>query len=242
MNYHDVLARLGVTNAHPGGKQITELWLQSVTIPAGASVLDVGCGNGATACLAAKRWHADVTALDLRKRMVENTKRRAVREGVRLKAIQGSAESLPFRDGTFDFLICESVLVFVRPEQALHEFQRVLKPGGQVVDVEMMTLGPVTQEWRNRVKSVYGATHVPDLNGWRSYFHQAGFGVRVIRSGPIASLSMSGNQQDPVVADLNAFSDPQVLQIVETNGRWLQENQHTLGYGIFLLTKSNSET
>lgn len=47
--------------------------------------------------------------------------------------VVGDAENLPFLEGTFDTVICNSVLEHVRdPEQAAREMARVLKPGGWV--------------------------------------------------------------------------------------------------------------
>ncbi|GMA60712.1 hypothetical protein GCM10025859_11520 [Alicyclobacillus fastidiosus] len=159
-----------------------------------------------------------------------------------VRTVPGSAEALPFPDHQFDLVVCESVLVFVRLPRALAEIARVLKPNGRVVDVEMMTLRPVTPEWREGVRRIYGVEHVPDLSGWRSSFQAAGFACKVLRSGPIQRLEMSDNQRDDEVADQHALSDPQVLQLIEANGRWLEANHQTMGYGVFLLNVANSPT
>lgn len=46
----------------------------------------------------------------------------------------GDAQSLPFRDETFDFVLCVSVLQYVRyPFVAIREIHRVLKPGGRLI-------------------------------------------------------------------------------------------------------------
>ncbi|MFD1675132.1 class I SAM-dependent methyltransferase [Alicyclobacillus fodiniaquatilis] len=238
MDYHDVLARMGVANAHPGGQDATDFWLSQINLHEHTSVLDVGCGNGATACEMARKWNCDVTAIDIRPRMVKNTKKRALQQGLSVQALQASAEALPFTDHTFDFIACESVLVFVDNERALREFFRVLKPGGQMVDVEMLLLRPVTKAWKDEVKRIYGALEVPDLGTWKRKFQAVGFSpIRVLRSGPIDALTASGNQSDNSFVDASALSDPKVLRIVEENGHWLQANQRIMGYGIFLLTK-----
>ena len=45
----------------------------------------------------------------------------------------GNAQDLPFEDNYFDALICESVNIFVPDkEKAMHEYVRVVKPGGYV--------------------------------------------------------------------------------------------------------------
>jgi len=45
----------------------------------------------------------------------------------------GSGEYLPFRDGTFDVLICRLAIPYMDNRQALHEMARVLRPGGRLL-------------------------------------------------------------------------------------------------------------
>ncbi|GEO25714.1 hypothetical protein AAC03nite_14990 [Alicyclobacillus acidoterrestris] len=242
LKYHDMLARLGIAHAHPGGGSVSEMWMNAINLPDGARVLDVGCGNGATACALARRWNCQVTALDIRAKMLENTMVKARREGVSIHAVLASAEELPFPDESFDFIVCESILVFVRLHKALSEIRRVLKPEGQVVDVEMMTLRPVTPEWRAEVHNLYGVQQVLDLAGWRGAFRMAGFDCKVLRSGTIQSLPITDGQRDEGAGQLDALRDPQILQLIEANGRWIEENQQTMGYGVFLLTSPRKRT
>lgn len=242
MNYHDLLARLGVTNAHPGGYTATQAWMDKISLSETDRVLDVGCGNGATACAVAERWGCSVTAIDLRPKMVENTRRRSQRMGVEVTSMKASAESLPFEAQTFDLIVCESVLVFVNIRRALREFHRVLRATGQVIDVEMMPLQPVTEVWREQVRALYGATNVPDLVSWKQLYRSSGFFPEVIRSGSLYSVSMSEEQTDEATADRDALRDPRILALIEANGRWIESNKHTMGYGIFMLTKEISSS
>lgn len=242
MNYHDVLSRLGIKNAHPGGAQATDAWMKRVSVPENAKVLDVGCGNGATACRAASFWNADVTVLDIRPAMIRNALKLAQRQGVTLQAVTGSAEALPFGDDSFDFIICESVLVFVKLAQTLREFRRVLKPNGQIIDVEMMVLRPVSEEWHRDVGHLYGAVQVPDLSVWKQHFSAAGFSCQVIRSGRLTTQASQEEQLDEFLLEGEAFYDPQVFSVMEANGRWMEQNANQMGYGIFLLSNAHAST
>jgi ubiquinone/menaquinone biosynthesis C-methylase UbiE len=50
------------------------------------------------------------------------------------KRVVGSAETLPFRDGSFDLLTCNMVVEHLGdPEKSFSEMVRVLRPGGQIV-------------------------------------------------------------------------------------------------------------
>lgn len=47
--------------------------------------------------------------------------------------VVGDAHNLPFRDNSFDAVICESLLEHVRePARVINEMRRILKPGGKV--------------------------------------------------------------------------------------------------------------
>lgn len=111
-------------------------------IPPGATVLDVGCGDGQTsgAWLAAngrKYRGVDVSS---------NAVAEARRAGLDAIAIQ-DASLLPFQSATFDAVVCIEVLEHLfDPAAALAEMCRVLKPGA----VFIATV-PNTVHWRNRL-------------------------------------------------------------------------------------------
>jgi len=92
------------------------------------SLLDVGCGSGLFASLAAKKGF-DVTGLDATPLLIEEAKKRAPS----LRFLTGDMEELPFEDNSFgivrgfnSFQYAASVL------NALTEARRVLKPCGQL--------------------------------------------------------------------------------------------------------------
>lgn len=91
-------------------------------------VLEVGCGAAnVLAKVSCKERHG----LDLSKAMVARGKS-ALQNGDII--MRGNAEDLPYEDGTFDRVLCTSVLTHVyRPDRVLNEAYRVLKPGGRLV-------------------------------------------------------------------------------------------------------------
>lgn len=99
-------------------------------------VLDAGSGDGTLAALIAPRARS-VTCLDRSEKVLEAARRRlADRSNVSLR--QGDLHELPFADATFDTVMLFNVLTFARrPERALAEAARVLRPGG---DVAIVTL------------------------------------------------------------------------------------------------------
>ena len=91
------------------------------------SVLDLGCGDGQlTERLIATG--ASVTGVDLSPEMLAAARSRGI------DAHEGSAESLPFADRSFDAVFSNAVLHWVRNQDTMMgEVRRVLKPGGRFV-------------------------------------------------------------------------------------------------------------
>ncbi len=97
-----------------------------------AKVLDVGSGTGVVA-LTAARLGAQVTGLDLTPELVAHARENASLMGLDVAFIEGDAEALPFADATFDFVVSQFGHIFApRPEIAIGEMLRVLKPGGTI--------------------------------------------------------------------------------------------------------------
>lgn len=102
-------------------------------------VLDVATGPGGVAIELARRSSARIIALDVTSTMLGAATRAARDAGVddRITFVQGSGESLPFPDETFDALMFTYLLRYVpEPAAVLRELVRVVKPGGTVANLE----------------------------------------------------------------------------------------------------------
>jgi SAM-dependent methyltransferase len=99
----------------------------------GMRVLDVGCGTGNAALLAAERA-AHVTAVDPAPRLLEVARSRAAAAGLDLELLQGEAARLPVPDGGYDVVLSVFAAIFAPDARAaLADMARVLAPGGRVV-------------------------------------------------------------------------------------------------------------
>lgn len=138
MDHFELLAWLGVGSSHPGGFQATKQTLASVKINSRDYVLEAGCGSGLTACHLAKTTGAQIIGIDINSLMIEKACLRAEHEGVSHLAEFRTADiySLPFTDDFFDWVITESVTIFLDKFRVFREFYRVLKPQGQVADLD----------------------------------------------------------------------------------------------------------
>lgn len=101
-------------------------------IQPGMKVLDVACGNGNLAIVAAQKG-ADVAGIDIADYLVEAAKKRAESLGLSIKFEQADAEALPYDDNSFDVVMTMYGAMFApRPEVTASELVRVCKPGGLV--------------------------------------------------------------------------------------------------------------
>jgi SAM-dependent methyltransferase len=102
-------------------------------IVSGENVLDVGTGTGVVAITAA-RSGARVTGLDLTPALLDHARENSCIAGMEnIVWTEGDAESLPFPDASFDVVLSQFGHIFApRPETALAEMRRVLKPDGRV--------------------------------------------------------------------------------------------------------------
>jgi SAM-dependent methyltransferase len=98
----------------------------------GMKVLDAGCGTGVVAITAAGLG-AQVKALDLTPQLLERARENAAIAEVEVEWREGDVEELPFADGEFDVVVSQFAHMFApRPEVALREMLRVLRPGGTI--------------------------------------------------------------------------------------------------------------
>jgi Methylase involved in ubiquinone/menaquinone biosynthesis len=101
-------------------------------IRSGQTVLDVGCGTGVVAVTAAHRG-AKVSGADLTPALLERARENAQIAGMEIDWSEADVEALPFADGQFDVVLSQFGHMFApRPDVALAEMLRVLKPGGTV--------------------------------------------------------------------------------------------------------------
>jgi SAM-dependent methyltransferase len=98
-------------------------------------VLDVGCGNGQTTRLAARRAsRGHAVGIDLSGPMLERARATAAEEGIaNVTFEQGDAQVHPFPGGWFDVAISRfAIMFFADPVAAFANIGRALRPGGRL--------------------------------------------------------------------------------------------------------------
>jgi SAM-dependent methyltransferase len=107
-------------------------FLDSVSIEAGSRLLDVACGSGQLALLAARRG-ASVTGLDIAGNSILAARGRAQADGLDARFDEGDAEEMPYADASFDVVASIFGAMFApRPDRVASELLRVCRPGGRI--------------------------------------------------------------------------------------------------------------
>lgn len=130
--------------SQPLGHEFIEL----IELRPGMDALDVGCGPGALTEVLAERLGPDhVKGIDPSKAFVAAARQRLPD----VRVVEGNAEDLPYADDSFDVVVAQLVVHFMRrPVPALREMSRVARPGGFIgatVWDHAGLKGPITPLW-----------------------------------------------------------------------------------------------
>jgi ubiquinone/menaquinone biosynthesis C-methylase UbiE len=143
--------------------------------------LDVATGSGNTA-LALAPHLAQVIAYDMTAEMLAETARNAAARGLANVATrQGTAESLPFPDSTFDIVtVRQAPHHFADVRAAVCEMARVAKPGARVIIVDSTSPedDSLDRRW-NYIEKLRDPSHVRDYrpSEWRAIAAAAGLRI-----------------------------------------------------------------
>lgn len=159
----------------PFGNKLVEL----ADIDEGATVLDMGMGNGlATFFPALKKVgeQGQVIGIDISRDMVKETYRKIKKELINnATVLQTDAKSLAFKDNAFDVVVCGFSYLCTTPEEIL----RVLKKGGTFGLTSWRELEDM--EWMAAFLRKYFAVTTHDVcyqdteEGLREFLCKAGF-------------------------------------------------------------------
>jgi ubiquinone/menaquinone biosynthesis C-methylase UbiE len=150
-----------------GIQSIADHVVRSARIRSGERVLDIACGTG-NAALAARARGAETIGLDLTPELLQLARLRATEEGVEgIIWQEGDAESLPFRDGSFDVVISSCGLMFA-PDQlrVASEVARVTKRAGRIAIQAWTREGGVGRSSRLTSKYIPPMAGAPSPFDW----------------------------------------------------------------------------
>lgn len=234
MKYLDLIERLGVAGAHPGGFEATKALLEQVKLPPNAKVLEAGCGAGESACFLAAAG-VDVTAVDRRPRMLELARERAEAMGVKVAWVLGDIERLPFPEGAFDVVFAESVTIFANVNDSLREYFRVLKPQGMLIDCEITLLRELSPDLSAQLVEFMELSGLYKAQDWIRFLENAGFRVQhPLRMHPLWNPAGSTVTQE---ADPALFSNAEISAGAAMYFQLMLESFEHFGVGTYVAVR-----
>ncbi len=127
-------------------------------IPAGSTVLDLGCGAGLDTLIAAKRVGAKgrVIGVDFSRSMIMRARQAlAESEFNNVEFYVAEAEKLPIEDSIIDIILVNGIFnLNPKRDEVFHELARVVRQGGAAYTAELILKEPKSTET------------VCDLNNW----------------------------------------------------------------------------
>ena len=155
---------------------LTDWAFTHLTIPEGATALDIGCGGGRTieklAAKAACVYGIDYAAGSVAASRAHN--KRLIAEG-RVQVEQASVSRLPFADDKFDVVTAiETQYYWPHLEQDMREILRVLKPGGRLMVVAENYKGARNDAVLGPVMKLLGSSRL-SVDDHRALFLGAGY-------------------------------------------------------------------
>jgi len=131
-----------------------EVFFRRLGVKPGTRLLDVGCGAGQLALVAA-RAGAEVTGCDIATNWVERARVRAAAEGLKVRFEEGDAESLPYGDAQFDVVTSLIGAMFApRPSLVAAELTRVCRRGGTIAMANWTPGGFIGQMFKTIAKHI----------------------------------------------------------------------------------------
>jgi SAM-dependent methyltransferase len=152
----------------------------------GEEVLDVGCGTGSAALVAARRG-AHVLGVDPSPRLLDVARAQAQAEGLPADFLAGTAEALPTEGACADVVVSSFGVIFAGdPRRAAAEIGRVARPRARVVFSAWLPAGALAAVMRARAQAVApAAPPPPPAFAWHSadsveeLFAPHGFAARI---------------------------------------------------------------
>lgn len=232
-SYIDLLAKLGINYAHPGGFELTKYVLSFLKMTPATNVLEVGCGTGKTTIYIFKKYGCQITAIENNDEMIHEAKINFYHENIPAQLLKGNVEKLPFQNESFDMILSESVTSFTDLDLSLKEYSRVLKDNGLYVAIEMSVERFLNKFEEEEIKKVYGVERILTEREWVNWFYKSNFRkVQIIGGNVIANTNNS-----PIPSNnLNTLSKELQNKLFE-HQKILSKYKNILGYRIFFCEK-----
>ena len=176
--------------------------VEQAAVRAGERVVDVGCGTGNAALLAAERG-ARVIGVDPAPRLLEVARTDAAARGLDATFETGEAAALPVGDGAADVVLSVFGVIFAPDAaDAAQEMARVTAPGGRIAISAWIPEGAISDSMRVVREAIARATGSPTRQGFAWHDRDAlagllaphGFGEIAIHEERLAFTAASARE------------------------------------------------
>jgi ubiquinone/menaquinone biosynthesis C-methylase UbiE len=174
MPYTDFISLIREENRPPGGKKTIREFLLNSFVNVKSKVLEVGCTNGFTTLEVARVLGCKTYGIDINNKSLFNARNRITKE--KAKFIYGDAYNIPFKDNSFDLVICSNATSFMKDKnKALSEYKRVVKPWKFIAVSPMYYLKNPPQKMVDKVSEIIGTKiDITSKEDWLKIFEQSG--------------------------------------------------------------------
>ena len=130
------------------------------------NILDVGCGSGTVTKDIVHLTKGKVIGVDGSRDMIEVAKN-ILKDYKNVELYVSNAETIPFRDNTFDIVTCNLFFMWVdNPQSVINEMTRVAKPGGSLLaSLEPDYGGKLHYPENPKIDSVFAGKAIKDRGG-----------------------------------------------------------------------------
>lgn len=169
-----------------GQGQVMKRRSQLVPLATG-DVFELGCGGGLNQEFYQTSQISSFSGIDPHAGLLGDARARASARGWDNAIREGVGENIPFRDASFDTVVCTFTLCSVDdPDQVMSEMRRILRPGGRLLFLEHGRTPDVdVARWQDRIEPVWkkiaGGCHLTRPIG--AALRGAGFDVEPMGQG-----------------------------------------------------------
>jgi len=204
----------------------TPILVEMAALQRGERVIDLACGTGVVARLAAQKVGptGQVTGLDLNTNMLAFARELPQPSGALITWIKGNALAMDFPDASFDVILCQQGLQFFSEKlTALREMHRVLVPGGRLLFSVWKTVSPYSIAVGTALERYVGveaavryrtARVALDAEELRNFLVVAGFvdvhiypSAMTVRLPPVEAFVLNHLASTPVAGVVAALSE-----------------------------------
>jgi sarcosine/dimethylglycine N-methyltransferase len=166
---------------HPEAMEHTnEMMAELAGLSTGVSVLDLGCGYGATARYLATRYGCSVVGVNISEKELELAKERTATAGLDnlITFDQGDFHKLGYDNGSFQVVWSqEAFLHGADKSMILSEAKRVLVPAGTLIFTDIVVRSDTSKDDRNRIYERIRSSDMWDTGDYRQCLSDQGFQI-----------------------------------------------------------------